>query len=323
MAGDDQLGIPGDVTGDGNITAYDAVQILKSTVEGDESLPTYQKALAVSQGLTAYGNRCNVMDIMSVMADVDGGGIGAHDASLVLQHSAGLINEFSCESCAPIADMTARNARLRVNSLDGQNLEVSIDLDNVADVHSADIVMTYNPQTLKLTDVSGTSALSGWLSAHGETGAGQLRISLAGAYQPVADGSLVTVNFDLASADAIKQLDIAEFKLNGGRLKLEIENLPKSFALMQNYPNPFNPETWIPYQLSEPADVAITIFNLNGQIVRRLELGTMMPGSYVDKVKAAYWDGANEWGEKVSSGIYFYQLQAGRDASVRKMIIMK
>jgi hypothetical protein len=262
---------------------------------------------------------------MELMANVDGSGDGvsAYDASMVLKYSIGLIDELSCEACAPIADMTPRNGRLRVNSLDNQKLEVSIDLDNVSDVSAADIVMTYNPQVMTLTDVSRSSAVSSWLSAHGETGTGKLRISLAGAYQPSADGSLVTVSFDMVSSDAIKQLDISEFRLNGGMLKLEIENLPKSFALLQNYPNPFNPETWIPYQLSESADVSIMIYSLNGQMVRRLEIGNMMPGHYVDQSKAAYWDGANQYGEKVASGIYFYQLQAGRDASVRKMIIMK
>jgi flagellar hook assembly protein FlgD len=69
--------------------------------------------------------------------------------------------------------------------------------------------------------------------------------------------------------------------------------------------------------------VTITIYNANGQVVRRLELGSKMPGNYVDKVRAAYWDGSNEFGERVSSGIYFYQLQAGKDSSVRKMIIVK
>ena len=64
----------------------------------------------------------------------------------------------------------------------------------------------------------------------------------------------------------------------------------------------------------------ITIYNMNGQTVRQLELGSKMPGSYVDRSRAAYWDGRNKSGERVSSGIYFYQLRAGRYISVRKMI---
>jgi len=318
------LGKVGDVTGNDDITAYDAALILKSTVDiqGAKVFPAYQEASKVTQWLNSEGYKG---DVMENMANVDGSadGVSAYDASLVLKYSAGLIDSLSCESCAPIANLTRRNAQLTVNNCDDQNLEVSIDLDDVDDVCSADIVMTYNPQALKVTDVSGASSISGWLFEHGETGAGRLRISLAGAYQPAEDGSLVTVRFNMASADAVSQLDITELRLNGGRLDLAIQNLPKSFALMQNYPNPFNPETWIPYQLSKSAEVAIAIYNMNGQMVKRLELGNRVPGSYVDKSKAAYWDGTNEWGERVASGVYFYQLQAGRDASVRKMIVLK
>lgn len=138
------------------------------------------------------------------------------------------------------------------------------------------------------------------------------------------DGSLVTMSFDVdGSREAIEKLNIADFRLNGGQLKATIENLPKLFALLQNYPNPFNPETWIPYRLSETGDVSITIFNVNGQMVRQLHLGSKMPGYYVDKSRAAYWDGANESGEAVSSGIYFYQMQAGQNTSVKKMIIVR
>jgi len=111
--------------------------------------------------------------------------------------------------------------------------------------------------------------------------------------------------------------------LNDGLLNTYIENLPKVFAGLQNYPNPFNPDTWIPYQLSEVADVAITIYNVNGQVVRRLELGSKMPGYYIDKSKAAYWDGRNETGEQVASGVYFFTIQAGDSVVTKKMILKK
>jgi hypothetical protein len=316
------LGVVGDVTGDGKITAYDGALILESTVKGKEVFPPYQACSVIEKWLEAYGQKNS--DIMGGMADTDGGGyIDAFDAALVVQLSAGIISDFSSyEMSAPVVSSAHRNARLKVNSCDDGRLELSIDLDDVSDVCSADIVMTYDPRTLTVADVSKTSSISEWLFAEGAE-SGQLRIALAGASQPAADGSLVTVSFDAVSADAIKQLDITEFKLNGGRLRAAIENLPKAFALLQNYPNPFNPETWIPYRLSEPADVSITIYNVNGQMVRRLDLGSKMPGHYADKPKAAYWDGRNEWGERVSSGIYFYQLKAGRDASVGKMILVK
>ena len=93
--------------------------------------------------------------------------------------------------------------------------------------------------------------------------------------------------------------------------------------LLANYPNPFNPETWIPYQLSEAAEVTVTLHSSDGKLVRTLELGQMPAGAYSDKERAAYWDGQNEQGEPVASGVYFYTLTAGDFSATRKMVIRK
>ena len=99
--------------------------------------------------------------------------------------------------------------------------------------------------------------------------------------------------------------------------------MPKETALLANYPNPFNPETWIPYQLSEPAEVTVTIYAANGAVVRMLDLGHRRAGSYASRSRAAYWDGRNAQGESVASGVYFYTLQAGEFSATRKMVIRK
>jgi hypothetical protein len=100
--------------------------------------------------------------------------------------------------------------------------------------------------------------------------------------------------------------------------------IPETSALLQNYPNPFNPETWIPYHLKDANSVSIRIFNATGQLIRTLDLGHRDVGVYVSRSKAAYWDGRNEAGEKVASGIYFYSITAGHDFSAtRKMVIRK
>ena len=99
--------------------------------------------------------------------------------------------------------------------------------------------------------------------------------------------------------------------------------VPKETVLLANYPNPFNPETWIPYQLSEAAEVTVTIHSSDGKLVRTLELGQMPAGAYSDKDRAAYWDGRNAQGEPVASGVYFYTLRAGDFSATRKMVIRK
>ena len=99
--------------------------------------------------------------------------------------------------------------------------------------------------------------------------------------------------------------------------------LSQPTALLANYPNPFNPETWIPYQLSEPAEVSVSIYSVDGKLVRTLELGQVPSGVYSDKERAAYWDGRNAAGEPVASGVYFYTLRAGDFSATRKMVIRK
>ena len=98
---------------------------------------------------------------------------------------------------------------------------------------------------------------------------------------------------------------------------------PKETTLLPNYPNPFNPETWIPYRLARGAEVAITIYDTKGTLVRRLALGNQAAGYYAERGKAAYWDGRNEDGEVVASGIYIYQFRAGDYAAARRMVIVK
>ena len=98
---------------------------------------------------------------------------------------------------------------------------------------------------------------------------------------------------------------------------------PKETMLLPNYPNPFNPETWIPYRLAREAEVAITIYDTKGTLVRRLALGNQEAGYYAERGKAAYWDGRNEDGEAVASGMYIYQFRAGDYAASRRMVIVK
>ena len=98
---------------------------------------------------------------------------------------------------------------------------------------------------------------------------------------------------------------------------------PQHSELLQNYPNPFNPETWIPYQLKEDAEVLIRIHNVAGDLVHEIRLGYKPVGIYTNQDRSAYWDGKNEAGEKVASGLYFYTIQAGKYTATRKMLLLK
>ncbi len=99
--------------------------------------------------------------------------------------------------------------------------------------------------------------------------------------------------------------------------------VPTKTALLMNFPNPSNPETWIPYQLADGEVVTLRIYDARGALVRRLEMGHQLAGYYTDRERAAYWDGRNESGESVASGLYFYQLGTPSFRQLRRMLIVK
>ena len=117
-------------------------------------------------------------------------------------------------------------------------------------------------------------------------------------------------NLDIRNAYMFVQMTVGDIR-------------PSDTLLGQNYPNPFNPETWIPYQISNPTEVSILIYDHTGHIVKTLELGMKPVGIYVDRSQAAYWDGTNDSGESVASGLYYYSLQTRKLNVTRRMVILK
>ena len=98
---------------------------------------------------------------------------------------------------------------------------------------------------------------------------------------------------------------------------------PLRTELYANYPNPFNPETWIPYQLAVDAEISIRIYNTEGKIVRTLFSGHQTSGYYLNRSRAAYWDGRNQLGEQVASGVYIYELATPTFKQTKRLVILK
>tara|TARA_Y100001968_G_C19127736_1_gene605123 strand:- start:242 stop:769 length:528 start_codon:yes stop_codon:yes gene_type:complete len=99
---------------------------------------------------------------------------------------------------------------------------------------------------------------------------------------------------------------------------LDIKPIPSKFALLQNFPNPFNPSTEIRFDLAEPGFVDLAVYNMNGQMIRKLKAEDMTPGYH-----ALIWDGLNDYGSRVSSGMYFYTIRSGQFHDTKKMLFMK
>ena len=148
------------------------------------------------------------------------------------------------------------------------------------------------------------------------------RLDLAASYSPSH------INRQFQALTVLKSLENPSHGAHIAREMLKtwlarIKPSVRETKLLPNYPNPFNPETWIPYQLSESAHVQIRIYDVTGHLVRQLYLGTKLAGSHLSREDAAYWDGRNDIGEEVSSGIYFYTLEAGDYRRTRQMTVVR
>ena len=144
----------------------------------------------------------------------------------------------------------------------------------------------------------------------------------------VSVGDILTIEVRDTTGDLIRTLQhkISATDIHRAFSELRLtpaDLIPKRTGLLANYPNPFNPETWLPYQLANDAEVEIRIYSSAGQLVRHLDLGFQQAGYYIGKARAAYWDGRNDLGERLASGVYFYQLSTPDSSATRKMVITK
>ena len=211
----------------------------------------------------------------------------------------------------------------------GNNLPEDVNADGVINV--ADLVAVANgvdaADDLSFTVEQGlllalaeAAALEAIAEAPIGFGRHQHALSLRRTYDNVADA--------LTDARALARRDVRIGKwlpLLEGLLQAltELRAIPEATALLPNYPNPFNPETWIPYHLAKAANVTLTIYDVRGSVVRELRLGHQPAGVYESRGRAAYWDGGNQLGEPVASGLYFYTLTTGGFTATRKMLIAK
>ncbi len=142
-------------------------------------------------------------------------------------------------------------------------------------------------------------------------------------------GDILEINADsgnpLLGVRPVQHVVTAADVLNGSISLPDLVSyeIPAQSELLANYPNPFNPETWIPYRLAEDASVSVTIYGASGSLVRTIDVGFTPAAVYEGRSDAIYWDGRNNFGEQVSSGIYFYHLNAGDFSATRKMVIVK
>jgi WD40 repeat protein len=208
---------------------------------------------------------------------------------------------------------------------------VSLGMDAASGLLASRFALQYDPTLLRVevTDTSDADGGTIVLNRH-DRKSGLLDIQTAWLTEKAPSNASVSVHVEsMGRTDAELRVtwDVRN-RLNGSLsgqelLLLRFEPPPRNSALLQNYPNPFNPETWIPFELSEDADVVVSIYDLEGSLIRTLRLGEKTVGRYRGRDRAAYWDGANEQGESVASGVYVYEFRAGDYREAHRMVIRK
>lgn len=295
----------GDVNNDGKINAADAIL-----------------ALRISAGLrTATPEEFWAADIN------DDGKVKSNDAIIILREAT--------KPSAPGKEFIVSGGRNtsvalgEAHGVAGESITVPLRVDDPDILAGGDISIAYDSSVLRAVSVSSESDM---LMAFNLAEPGLVHIAFANS-GGLDDDAIASLEFGII-ADDVSPLAFRDVELYGGdALPIDVRKIdgqfaswaipPEHSALLQNFPNPFNPETWIPYQLREDSEVTIRIYDATGGLVRGLELGHKSAGLYVSRDRAAYWDGRNETGEAVASGVYFYAIQAGEFAATRKMIVAR
>ena len=210
---------------------------------------------------------------------------------------------------------------------DTESPPIIADVNNDGSVNILDLILIAsklgNTGTNLVVDVNGdgtVSILDLVLAAGMFDGA-----AAAPSVQPQVPETLTAVEVQGWLTDA-RALEVRDSIVKRGFLVLEqllVSLTPRETELLANYPNPFNPETWIPYRLAEDAFVTLTIYDTVGHVVRTLDVGHRIASAYESRSKTVHWDGRNNLGEQVASGVYFYTLIAGNFSATRKMLILK
>jgi hypothetical protein len=295
--------VPGDATGDGAVNVLDVTK-MERIVALLDATPNGACTDANQDGAT------NVLDVTSTERLVVGLPAVAPAPQAVR------ITNASVSAVSDTGDVVTLRANVRgvLSDVDAASFDLSY---SAADYEllalnpigwSADASRIDNDLPGRAIRVLNADGLGG-TSLSGDIAELVLRRRFRDAHSPVA--------LDVHIGDASgRSLLLQSFSTSMWRV-------PEHTVALPNFPNPFNPETWIPFDLAEPADVVIRVYSVNGKLVRTLDLGGLPAGAYADRSRAAHWDGRNDAGEQVAGGVYHYDIRAGDYRATRRMVILK
>lgn len=214
---------------------------------------------------------------------------------------------------------------------ESQVIEVLLDAVVEEEVAGVQIDLVFDPSMLEIKEIN-TTERTDKLGLYYHTEAGNVKIGMVDIYgvHTMAPGeeTILKIKFykkrkEAGISDAkIENAIVVNTMANELEVEIKpnkvIKTIPQTFSLAQNYPNPFNARTVIMYSLPRDSKVEITIYNILGQRVKTL-LNEHQQAGY----KSIVWDGTNQKGKEVASGIYFYRIQAGDFVQAKKMLLLK
>lgn len=300
----------GDVSLNGKVQSYDASVILQHT---------------------AFLDTMNATQL--AVADVSGNGdVSPMDASYILQYVVGLIDVFPVELMSKarqdvLASLNVEGISLKLselNKLSENQYAVKLEFSNTEGLYAFDISLSYPDDALKVEEIRIGDFISDAAVTTNISQAGKVFISAASGTSFKGNGLIaeliITTQNDEVSKISIDRFFANEMDHTEAAEQQEIQlNLPEEFELYQNYPNPFNPTTTIGFNLAENnVKVNLIIYNVLGQKVKTLVSDVYQAGRY-----RAVWDGTNDAGIPVSTGVYIYRIQAGDIVQSKKLTFIK
>ena len=287
----------GDVSGNGDVGAYDASLILTEAV-GLMSLPD-----------PLWPN------FTLGVADVSGNGeISSYDAALVLRYVVGMLDRFPAEGGGGVSRPVYAERTISVGGMersgDGR-VVIPLVIDEMEGVISGEFELSWEGAVA--SEMRTSDLTSDYLSVS-NVYEDRVHFSFAGAESPVGGGRIAEILF----SSAPEGLTVDRVHLNEGRIPVRIVETPTMYRLAENYPNPFNPETTITYDVAKAGTVRLSVYALTGQLVRTLMDGERSAGSY-----SVVWDGRDDAGRDVASGVYLCRMEAGHYRAVRKMLLVR
>jgi len=298
-----------DVDENGFIQMYDAALIAQCAV-GMPKLPqSHVGEWRFDPARRSYtpldSDQMNEDYIATLLGDVDGN-----------WPPPGLAKQLATQSYQDLPDMEAGVEEV---------IEIPLVMEQADGVISADIVFSYDPQVLEFVGISKTALSESFQLVYNDDEPGKLRAGLYGTTPITETGELVVLAFKVIGEEGqTSRLSLERYQLNAGPVKSAeakltvVTRIPKEYALSQNYPNPFNPTTKINYQLPEEGWVTLKVYNIEGQLVRTLVKGHQEAGYH-----SVRWNGRDQVGKEVTSGIYFYRITTGKFTDTKKMVLMK